>query len=226
MGALSVTIDQAGQVYGAGFAVSLNQSHQSLNAGLVLRDPQTQQVYVQTRDAAGQTRATLLGKLDGPSWRVAGAGHWDADGVRGLVLHDPRTGRLKVWYLSGARPQVSAAAGWDVAAVYDRDRNGTTDLYLQSERTGEVVVWAMNGRELLRTDALPLGDVPGDLEGVADLDGDGELLWEDDGVLRATRQGVKTEVGRLPAGWVMAEVSDLAGTAAEVLLQDTHSGPL
>src|SRR5262249_27680792 len=133
----SATVNEAGEVfYGADFAVSLDTGLLGANNGLVLRDPKTQQLYVQKRDAGGRIQATPLGQLAGPSWRVAGVGHWDGDGVRDLLLHDPQTGRLEVWHLGGlTRPQVRATdtpeftvpAGWDVAAVYDHDGNGTTD---------------------------------------------------------------------------------------------------
>jgi hypothetical protein len=235
---VDVTIDHAGQVfYGANFAVNPNQNAQSFDTSLVLRDPQTQQVYIQTRSNAGQLQTSLLGRLDGPSWRVAGVGHWDGNLLRDLLLYDPETGQLKVWQLSpGTQPHVSARndlgftipAGWDVAAVADQDQNGTTDLYLQSERTGEINVWLLHGHDLLGNEAQPLSDVPGDLKGVADLDGNGsaDLLWQDHDVLWAARQGVKSEVGEVPAGWVVAEVLNRAGLPAEVLLQDTQTGAL
>jgi hypothetical protein len=233
---VTVTITQAGQVvYGADFGVYLDTSLQDVNPGLVLRDPATQQVYAQTRDATGRMESHLLGRLDGPSWRVAGVGDWSGDGVRDLLVFDPQTGRLKVWYLTGGTsPHVRATAdlgftvpaGWDVAAVYDLDHNGTTDLYLQSARSGQVVVWMMRGLDLIGREPLPLDGVPGKLVGVADLAGDGhaDLLWEDDGVLWATRQGAKTRVERLPAGWVVAEVTGRPGKPAEVMLQDTSTG--
>src|SRR5262249_10367994 len=107
------------------------------------------------------------------------------------------------------------------------DQNGTSDLYLQSAWTGEVVVWSMNGSELLGSEALPLSGVLGKLVGVADLDGDGDadLLWADGSVLRATLQGETREVGRLPAGWIVAEAMQFdKGGSAEVLLQDTATG--
>src|SRR5262249_33731797 len=153
-------------------------SLQDVNPGLVLRDPATQQVYAQTRDATGRVESHMLGRLDGPSWRVAGVGDWSGDGVRDLLVYDPQTGRLKVWYLTGgtsppgrptAAPGFPAPAGGDVAAVYDLAHNGTTALYLQSARGGQVVVWLMRGLDVIGREPLPLDGVPGKLVGVADL---------------------------------------------------------
>lgn len=84
----------------------------------------------------------------------------------------------------------------------------------------------LHGLDLIGREPLSLGDVPGKLVGVADLDGDvlADLLWEKDGVLWATRQGVKTQVGQMPAGWVVAEVTDRPGKPADVMLQDARTG--
>ncbi len=126
----------------------------------VLTNATTQQVaFWYMSGASGNTvssgaNVTLSGSnATMPSgWVMAGAGDFDRDGITDLVLDNPSTGAVAIWYLSGTGGNAISggvnvtsggsvtylASGWVVAGVGDFDGDGTPDLVLNNASTGGV----------------------------------------------------------------------------------------
>jgi formylglycine-generating enzyme required for sulfatase activity len=86
-------------------------------------------------------------------WRVAGLGHFNADGRLDLVFqHDD--GTLGVWFLDGVTLTQSAVfsppnpgSSWRLASTVDRNGDGKPDLLFQHTNL-DLAVWFMDGIEL------------------------------------------------------------------------------
>lgn len=87
-------------------------------------------------------------------WVVAGTGDFNGDGITDLVLNNPSTGDVAIWYMSGTSGNtVSSGAyasstlpsGWVVAGVGDFNGDGKPDLVLNKTSTGDVAFWYMGG---------------------------------------------------------------------------------
>lgn len=92
-------------------------------------------------------------------WVTAGAGDFDGDGITDLVLDNPSTGAVAIWYLSGTNGNAISGglnvtsggsvtylpSGWVVAGVGDFNGDGTPDLVLNNASTGGVAFWYMGG---------------------------------------------------------------------------------
>ena len=239
-------------VYGNDFGIHVSPVSSDLNGDgspdLLLTDPSTNDVYVQSRIGVQRLATDKLGRLPGPGWAVAGTGDFTGDGRPDVLLAGP-DGELRVWEVSaaGGRPVVvrttelayAVPAGFEVAAFADVDGDNDADLILADRATGKhlAVLLAIDGPAgALATSAHDLV-VPADhlVVGAGDLDGDGraDLLLRDgaDGHLVASlhRDGGADEsvdLGKPDSEWAVAGVLNLTGASDSdgVLFQDRVTG--
>lgn len=86
--------------------------------------------------------------------RVVGAADFNSDGRTDLLLWDPASGVLRLWFLSGttryAEAQVSPTINplWRPASVGDFNGDGQPDIIWQHTNTGMLHAWFMNGATL------------------------------------------------------------------------------
>ena len=87
-------------------------------------------------------------------WKIVGSGQFGGGPVD-ILWHNPTTGALSVWFMSGTvEPRgdrllpwnVPGYTGWEVVGVADHDRDGRSDdIYWHQPGTGKLSVWLMDG---------------------------------------------------------------------------------
>jgi hypothetical protein len=110
-----------------------------------------------------------------------------------ILLFNPTTGQLAMWFMNGATPERSgvvagwaASAGFTVAGTGDFDGDGKTDVLWHNSGTGKAAVWLMDGTTPTDGAGLPwTASAPWTIAGVGDLDDDGK----DDVILHNTSTG-------------------------------------
>lgn len=98
----------------------------------------------------------------GTGWNIVGTGDFNGDGQVDLLLQNPNTNRLAVWFMSGTAyvsdavlaKTFNAAAGWSVVGTGDFNKDNNVDIVLQNSATGDVAVWLMNGTTFVSDSVL------------------------------------------------------------------------
>ena len=117
----------------------------------------------------------------GTIFRLAPApADFNHSGKSDLLLQNPATGQLAVWYMNGIQPIDGAfipytqAAGWAVVGAADLDKDGWPDILFQNSSTGQLAVWFMHS--ISATAGALIAPVPPagwKVVGIADFNQDG-----------------------------------------------------
>ena len=190
------------------------------NISLVLQSRTTNQVvfwYTDGTNNAAIPGGNFLNVTPDAGWKVVGIGDFNNDGKSDLVFQNQTTGRIAVWFISGASVQggvllpYSPAAGWTVAGVGDFNADGFPDIAFQKQTTGQIALWYMNGTTYVGGTLLSTIPAPGwKVVGVGDYnrDGSADLLLQNQAANQSMvwylRGGV--QVGSDPLG--IAPTSD------------------
>ena len=171
-------------------------------------------------------------------------GEFTGDATPDVLLVNDQTGGITLWeMIGGATPRVARASSlvglrrpparpsppWPTSTG-----NGTPDLFFQDRATGRVTVRLMNRKAAIGVRDLPIEYARGrwwtwpTSTGTSNLD----LLWKTtEGTLVATlldsagMRRAETIVGRLTAGWELAEAMDIDGGAADdLIIEDIATG--
>ncbi len=76
---------------------------------------------------------------------------FNGDGRSDLLLMNPSTGQMAVWYMDGLQATGGAflsqaqVAGWVATRVGDFNGDGHPDVLFQNQSTGQLAIWFMNG---------------------------------------------------------------------------------
>ncbi len=119
-------------------------------------------------------------------WSVTGTGDINADGYDDIVLHNPETGSVSIWFMGpdGFNHEVTlsdpAISQLTAFAPADFDGNGTADLLFQDTTTGDMYVWFMQGNGSYQSELVGTFP-PSSLKIIAQADYDGngtaDVLW-------------------------------------------------
>jgi len=123
-------------------------------------------------------------------WRLRAVADFNADARDDLLWHNPATGELYVWFMSGLvvasgsylSPSAMADTQWQIRGAADFDADGKNDLLWHNQATGELYVWLLDGTIVRSGSYLTpasLADTRWQIRWVADFDGDGkaDVLW-------------------------------------------------
>lgn len=134
-------------------------------------------------------------RLPVPSgWLVAGVGDADGDGSSDLLLRQPDSGNMALWFVvhatvaSTATLPVVNEPGWVVAGFADLNGDGKADVVWRNPTTatlppytgGGTAAWLLNGATLAGAALLPtVSEASWTLAQIEDTDGDGraDLVW-------------------------------------------------
>jgi hypothetical protein len=104
--------------------------------------------------AQGTTVTGAVNLTTRNTWRIAGTGDFNGDGVPDVVWQDPVTGATQIWYLGGAQGNVVQNAvnlansnSWKLAAIADFNGDGHPDSVWQDPVSGAAVVWFLGGAQ-------------------------------------------------------------------------------
>ena len=182
------------------------------------------------------------------TWKIAGAGDLDADGLDDLVWQNVADGRVSAWFMNGTTLRDGSLLGipqvpdldWRIRAVSDVNGDGRSDLWWQHRTTGGIAVWLMNGLTVLAgipLTALPIADAGWQIVGTGDFDGDhtNDLVWQHlaDGriavwLMSGTSlvEETVTAPGQVPdINWKIRAVGDVNGDGKpDLIWQKTDDG--
>ena len=145
-----------------------------------------------------QRGVTLNWNVKGTTWLLKGAADFNADGNVDILWHNPTSGDVAVWFMSGTDNAIvdhTATLTWNVKGtdwklkgVADFNRDGFTDLLWHNQGSGQVGIWIMSGADgtVVDHDAMLTWNVKGTdwhLKGVGDFNRDGhvDLIWHNPG---------------------------------------------
>jgi hypothetical protein len=88
------------------------------------------------------------------TWRIAGTGDFNSDGVPDVAWQDPVSGAVQIWYLGGAQGNVVQNAvnlvnanSWKLASIADFNGDGHPDVVWQDPVSGASQVWFLGGTQ-------------------------------------------------------------------------------
>ena len=165
------------------------------------------------------------------SWRMVGAGDFNADTRPDILVQNANTGALVVWTMMGAGVVSTEnflatqpiSVSWRALAVADFNNDTRPDILLQNSTSRTIVVWTMNSNFTVASTENFIGTSSAGwaVVAVGDLNNDNSQ----DLVLShaATRQNVvwrlsgftvtndSTFLPNTSSGWAIAAVADLSG---------------
>jgi hypothetical protein len=104
--------------------------------------------------AQGTTITGAVNLTTQNTWRIAGTGDFNGDGVPDVVWQDPVSGAPQIWYLGGAQGNVVqdsvnlfGSNPWKLAAIADFNGDGHPDVVWQDPVTGASQVWFLGGAQ-------------------------------------------------------------------------------
>ena len=124
------------------------------------------------------------------SWKIAGFGDLDQDGVSDILWHNINTGGIVWWKLDNAGKFVSVkwiinslATGWEIKAFGNINGDANPDIILHHKTNGYVAFWTLNSAVEIDTYGLVHSSAANAATwkpvGLVDVDGDGvdDLVW-------------------------------------------------
>jgi len=165
--------------------------------------------WLMTRNGAGQYTPVAGPRLTN-DWTIQGAGDFNGDGKRDLLLRQSSTNAISIWFMNGATvtstAQVSTVTSDSVIQdVADYNGDGRADILWRQTSTGAVSVWVMNGSTVVATSAV--GTASADLAAQPPEHGPIKLAWQDNStaesgfIIERSLDGVNgwVEIGRTGA---------------------------
>jgi hypothetical protein len=126
-------------------------------------------------------------------WEIRATADFNGDMQPDLVWQHKSNGRLAVWFMSGSSllsgrgfdtlsgMSAETDLDWKIVGAGDLNRDSQPDLLWRHQTSGALRVWHMSGVEQWDSVDLspPVTDVKWEINGVADLNGDGwlDLVW-------------------------------------------------
>jgi sugar lactone lactonase YvrE len=150
-----------------------------------------------TEAAVSVNRIARL-QVDKPSQSliIVGHGDLDLDGTQDVVLRDPISRGITVWYMSAGQIAQSVVLApsmpnsWTFLGVGDFAGDGRARLLWRNSESGEVGFWTVSGRGAsISWSSIAIGVFTGwSFQGIADVNGDrrSDIIWRYvDGVIGA-----------------------------------------
>jgi hypothetical protein len=222
------------------FGADFNNDHQP---DLLLSDPKDQSIYVQLRNGSKRLGTYKIGTLPSADWLVAGVSDLSGNGTADVLIHNVRTGELRVWDFFPGRGTPTVArtttldyvvpTGYTLLGVADLDANGQPELILGDKLNGDYRAVELKG---LNTSSERKLSVPAgtSIVGAGDIDWDGnaDLLLRDRKtghlLIYLFDQGKPTKlvnVGKPKDDWLVAGITGLLqGDQQEILFQEKSTG--
>ena len=157
---------------------------------------------------------------------------FDKNGTSDVILHNPSSGQVSVWYLGGpagtnliASPVIGTAfAGWRVVTADDFDGDDVPDIVLQNDTSNAVSFWYMTGptgSTLRHSPIIGYPRTPWRVVAAADFDVDGrpDLLLQNGPALSVWLLGgpdgsalqTSTDFYAADASWALIAAADTTG---------------
>jgi Domain of unknown function (DUF4214)/Immunoglobulin I-set domain/Immunoglobulin domain/FG-GAP-like repeat len=164
---------------------------------------------------------------------------FDGDGHEDLAWHDPATGEVTLWLMTGTGVANSITVGtmsaaWRLAATGDVNGDGQPDLVWQNLQTGEFGYWAMKGT--INTSFVSLGTAAANtrLVGLADFNDDGQpdIVWQNTvtgdcsvSLMNGATVGTSVSLGNIGTNALVVGLGDFNGDGnPDLIVQNTTTG--
>ncbi len=222
------------------FGADFNNDHQP---DLLLSDPKDQSVYVQLRNGLDRLGTYKIGTLPSADWLVAGVHDVTGNGAADVLIHNVKTGELRVWefFPDPGTPTVARTikleyvvpTGYTLLGMADLDANGQPELILGNRSNGDYRALELRG---LNTSSDRKLEVPAGTSIVGacdiDLDGNADLLLResktDHLLIHLFNQGKPkklVDLGKPKGDWSVAGITGLLrGDRQEILFQEKATG--